>query len=117
MPSARLIPRAAGTALSPERKVVATPGDDRGRVERSYLRYAGAGFELAAAIFIPTLFGVWLDHKIHTTPLFTIVLCLLGFAGGAINLIRSVSVDPSRGSGRSGGSRPPKPGDRPGPQP
>ncbi|MGH2718548.1 MAG: hypothetical protein ACRDJU_08215, partial [Actinomycetota bacterium] len=68
MPSARLSPAlaGAGSSLGLERNVVAAPGDDRGRTERSYLRYAGAGFELAAAIFLPTLFGVWLDHRVHT---------------------------------------------------
>lgn len=111
MPSTRLSPAVpwAGLSPRPERNVVSSPGNDRGRIERSYLRYAGAGFELAAAIFVPTLFGLWLDHKIHTTPLFTIVLCLLGFAGGAINLIRTVTADQSR----PGAGRRKKPGQQP----
>lgn len=108
MPSARLMPAVAGAdpSLRLQRNAVASPEPDRGRVERSYLRYAGAGFELAAAIFLPTLLGVWLDHKIHTTPLFTIVLCLLGFAGGAISLIRTVSADEGASKRRKPGQQP-----------
>jgi F0F1-type ATP synthase assembly protein I len=73
-----------------ERKPATFPGDDRKRVERQYLRYAGVGVQFAVTFTLLTLFGIWLDGKAGTGPLFTVVFLLLGFAGGTWSLVRTV---------------------------
>ena len=65
--------------------------DDQKRTEQSYLRYAGAGVEFFATLVVLTLLGVWLDHRLGTAPVLTIVLTFLGFAGATWNLVRSVA--------------------------
>lgn len=42
------------------------------------------------------LAGVWLDRQIGTVPLFTIVLAVLGFAGGVANVYYSYKRDMKR---------------------
>ncbi|MBO0729067.1 MAG: AtpZ/AtpI family protein [Acidimicrobiaceae bacterium] len=70
---------------------VTSPHDDRRRVERSYFRFLGVGIEFATTIVILTVFGIWVDGRLSTAPLFTIVLLLLGFAAATWNLVRTVS--------------------------
>lgn len=72
------------------RNPVTFPHGDRQRAERSYLRFAGVGIEFVATIVALTLLGVWLDGRLGTSPLLTIVLLLFGFAGATWNLIRTV---------------------------
>ena len=76
--------------LAPERIPTTFPGDDRKRVERSYLQFAGVGVQFAATILILTLLGIWLDDKAGTAPLLTVVLLLLGFVGATWSLVRTV---------------------------
>src|SRR5437870_97755 len=70
-----------GQSLSPERKPATFPGDDRNRVERQYLRFAGVGVQFALTILLLTLLGIWLDGRVGTAPLFTVGFLLLGFVG------------------------------------
>lgn len=44
--------------------------------------YAGLGFQFAAAIIVFLFAGQWLDRRLETSPLFTILGVFLG-AGGA----------------------------------
>jgi F0F1-type ATP synthase assembly protein I len=74
------------------RHPVTSPDDDHRRVERSYLRFAGVGIEFATTIVVLTVFGIWVDGRLHTSPLFTIVLLLLGFAAATWTLIRTVGA-------------------------
>lgn len=76
--------------LSPERMPTTFPGDDRKRVERQYLRFAGVGVQYAATILVLTLLGIWLDNRADTAPLFLLVFLLLGFLGATWSLIRQV---------------------------
>jgi F0F1-type ATP synthase assembly protein I len=76
--------------LAPERIPTTFPGDDRKRVERGYLQFAGVGVQYAATILILTLLGIWLDDKAGTAPLLTVVLLLLGFVGATWSLVRTV---------------------------
>src|SRR5438477_157908 len=46
--------------LNFEREPATFPGDDRKRVERQYLRFAGVGVQYAFTILILTLAGIWL---------------------------------------------------------
>ena len=64
--------------------------DDRRRVERSYLRYAGVGVQYGLTILFMTLIGIWLDKRFGTAPLLLLVCLLVGFAGATWSLIRTV---------------------------
>lgn len=81
----------AGVSQLPlERNPTTFPGDDRKRVEQKYLRFAGVGVQYALTILILTLAGIWLDNKFETSPLFLIVLLLLGFVGATWSLVQQV---------------------------
>jgi F0F1-type ATP synthase assembly protein I len=75
---------------SQERKPATFPGEDRNRVERQYLRFAGVGVQFALTILLLTLVGIWLDGRFGTGALFTVVFLLLGFAGATWSLIQQV---------------------------
>jgi F0F1-type ATP synthase assembly protein I len=71
------------------------PGDDRKRVERQYLRFAGVGVQYAATILVLTLGGIWIDHKAGTGAVFTVLFLLAGFVGATYSLVRQV-MGPSK---------------------
>jgi F0F1-type ATP synthase assembly protein I len=48
---------------------------------------------LVACVAIGGGAGYFLDKRIHTSPLFTLILGLLGFAGGMVQLVRRLSKD------------------------
>jgi F0F1-type ATP synthase assembly protein I len=48
---------------------------------------------LVASVAIGGGAGYFLDKRIHTSPVFTLILGLLGFAGGMIQLVRRLSKD------------------------
>ncbi|HEY4409442.1 MAG TPA: AtpZ/AtpI family protein [Acidimicrobiia bacterium] len=83
-----------------EREPATFPGDDRKRVERQYLRFAGVGIQYALTILILTFLGIWIDDKTGTAPLFLIVLLLVGFVGATYSLIHQVLGPPKRGPER-----------------
>jgi F0F1-type ATP synthase assembly protein I len=64
--------------------------DPKRRVERKYLRFAGVGVQFGLTIFLLTLLGIWIDGRLGTKPLFTVVLLLVGFLGGTWSLVRQV---------------------------
>lgn len=81
----------AGVGQLPLERIPRTfPGDDRKRVERQYLRFAGVGVQYAATILVLTLLGIWLDGRAGTAPLFTVVFLLLAFVGATWSLVRQV---------------------------
>ena len=55
------------------------------------LRYAGLGIQLAATVVVCVLLGQWLDRKVGTDGIFTIVAPLLGFGGVMYSLMRALS--------------------------
>ena len=59
-------------------------------------KYAGAGIQFGAAIALFALAGVWLDGKLHTSPLFTIIGVFVGGVGGFISLYTRVMADVKR---------------------
>lgn len=76
---------------------MASSGDDRRRVERSYFRFATTGVEFFVTLAALAFLGMWLDGRFHTSPVLTIVLTLVGFAAATWNLLRSVArLDPPR---------------------
>jgi F0F1-type ATP synthase assembly protein I len=85
--------QAAEGLLPLERIPTTLPGDDRKRVERQYLRFAGVGVQYALTILVLTLLGIWLDGKAGTAPLFLLVFLLIGFGGATWSLIHQVLGD------------------------
>lgn len=81
---------AAVGQLPLERIATTFPGDDRKRVERQYLRFAGVGVQYALTILVMTLLGIWLDERAGTAPLFLLVFLLLAFVGATWSLIKQV---------------------------
>jgi F0F1-type ATP synthase assembly protein I len=66
--------------------------DDDASVRRRYGRLAGLGVQFGAAITVFALAGLWLDKRVGTSPLFTVLGVLLGFAGGTISLVKAVGA-------------------------
>lgn len=79
-----------GQSLHPERKPATFPAEDPKRVERKYLRFAGVGVQFALTILLLTLLGIWLDGRLGTGLLFTLVFLLLGFVGATWSLVHQV---------------------------
>ena len=52
--------------------------------------YINLGFQLAIAVGLGLFLGYWLDSKLRTTPLFTILGVLLGATSGMVGIYRSV---------------------------
>lgn len=52
---------------------------------RQFNRSHGS-FELAFAPVLMAVIGLWVDHRVGTTPLFIIVLAVFGFVGVGIKL-------------------------------
>jgi ATP synthase protein I len=55
------------------------------------MRYAGLGVQLAASILLFVWVGQWLDRKLGTGGLITVVAAFLGFGGTMYWLIRSLT--------------------------
>ena len=55
------------------------------------LRYAGLGIQLAATVVVCVFVGQWVDRKVGTDGIFTIVAPLLGFGGVMYSLMRELS--------------------------
>jgi F0F1-type ATP synthase assembly protein I len=51
----------------------------------------GAGLTFAAAVALFALGGLWLDGRLHTSPLFVLIGIMLGLVGGTIHLLRVVA--------------------------
>lgn len=58
-------------------------------------RYGGYGLTLGAATALFTWLGNLLDGRVHTTPVFTIVGALAGFAGGFYAMYRDLVLRPA----------------------
>jgi len=57
---------------------------------RMYAHISSAGITLFAAVIIGILIGQFLDEKVGTTGIFTLLFVILGSAGGVVNLLRVV---------------------------
>ena len=57
-------------------------------------RYSGHGLTLAAAVGLFLLAGWWLDGRLGTAPLFTILGALVGAAAGFYHLIQHLLLLP-----------------------
>jgi F0F1-type ATP synthase assembly protein I len=68
---------------------VKTP--DPGKRGSGGMRYAGLGVQLAASLLFFVWLGQWLDRRLDTGGLLTVVFAFLGFGGTMYWLIRSLS--------------------------
>ena len=91
----------AGVSQLPLERIPTTfPEDERKRVERQYLRFAGVGVQYAATILVLTLLGIWIDNRAGTAPLFLLVLLLIGFVGATWSLIKQVLGPDKKAGGK-----------------
>lgn len=58
---------------------------------RDFAPYLTLGMQLAAAVLMFFFMGWWVDGKLSTTPVFQLVGILLGFIGGMVKFLRTVS--------------------------
>lgn len=66
------------------------------------MRYAGLGIQLAASILLFVFAGRWLDKRLGTQVLFTMIGAFLGFGGFMWSLIRQLNKD-NQSAGRQDG--------------
>lgn len=92
--------QAAVGQLPLERIPATFPGDDRKRVEQTYLRFAGVGVQYALTILVLTLAGIWLDNKFETSPLFLVICLLVAFVGATWSLVQQVLGGDRKPKGR-----------------
>jgi ATP synthase protein I len=71
---------------------VTDPGSP-GKKPAGAARYAGLGVQLAAAIIVFVFAGQWLDKKLGTQALFTILGAFVGFGGTMWSLIRRLNKE------------------------
>jgi len=64
------------------------------------LRYAGLGIQLAVTILAGVLLGRWVDRRVGTDGIFTILGALLGFGATLYSLIRELSQANRDGGGK-----------------
>lgn len=55
----------------------------------SWVRYSGAGLELAGATAGLALIGYWVDRRFGTTPWAILAGVLIGIVGGLYNLVKT----------------------------
>jgi F0F1-type ATP synthase assembly protein I len=55
------------------------------------MRYAGLGIQLAVTLVISVLVGRWVDGKLGTGGIFTIIAAFLGFGGAMYSMIRQLN--------------------------
>ena len=50
--------------------------------------FAGVGIQFAAIIVLSAFAGIWLDRRLGTSPLFVLLLVLVGSGGGFWSMVR-----------------------------
>lgn len=67
------------------------PDKGIGNALRQYAPYLTLGFQLAAAVVVFFLIGVWIDDAYGMSPLFKLIGLFVGTVGGFIKFFRSIS--------------------------
>lgn len=76
------------------------PDEQPGRVWSDMARYAHLGLQLALSTGLFLMLGWWLDGRVGTTPLLTILGAMSGAAAGFYSMYHQLVVRPrSRGAG------------------
>ena len=68
-----------------------TTPDPGGRKSPGPMRYAGLGIQLAVSMVVFVLVGQWLDRRLGTGGIVTILAAFLGFGGTMYSLIRTLN--------------------------
>lgn len=80
-------------------------GDDDQSTRVLLGRYSGHGLTIAAATGLFLLLGWWVDGKLGSTPLFTVIGALVGAGAGFYSMLRHVLFRP-RAAGLEKGAEP-----------
>ena len=64
------------------------------------MRYAGLGVQLAVSLLVFVFAGRWLDQKLGTGDILTVVAAFVGFGGTMYSLIRTLN---RQSGGKDGG--------------
>ena len=65
------------------------PRTKRGSLQH-YLRYSHLGLQFCISVALFTGLGVWLDRKLETVVVFTLIGLALGFGGGMYSIYKAV---------------------------
>jgi len=72
------------------------------------MRYAGLGVQLAVSLLVFVLAGQWLDKRLGSTGIVTMVAAFVGFGGTMYSLIRALNRQDAGGQdavGKDGGGK------------
>jgi F0F1-type ATP synthase assembly protein I len=69
------------------------PGKD---LSPSIIEYSSLGFQIALTILVFLFIGIWLDKKLETKFIFTLIFTFLGFVGVFYKIIITVKELDSR---------------------
>jgi len=69
---------------------------------REYSPYLTLGFQLAAAVVVFLLIGIWADNRWDASPWFTLLGLLLGSVGGFVKFFRTIAELERKNQNRSG---------------
>lgn len=79
-------------AEASKRAGIITPEEHKALADKQskmMFKSAAAGLEFATAIAVSTLFGIWLDKKIETSPVFMLIFLMLGTCVAFYNIYRA----------------------------
>jgi len=65
-------------------------GPDSGKQLKAFARVGSLGIELALSVVVGMLGGRWLDGKLSTSPLFTLLGLVLGLVAGLRSILRTL---------------------------
>jgi positive regulator of sigma E activity len=61
------------------------------------MRYAGLGVQLAVSLLVFVFVGQWIDRKLGTNGIITVLAAFLGFGGTMYSLIRTLNRKDGKG--------------------
>ena len=93
-PHSALESPAAATSLATRR--ASAPYAEKTRGYYQTLSATSVGLELAVAVTVPLLFGIWLDRKVGSSPWLMLVCLGFGFAAGIRAVWRYVAAEDRR---------------------
>jgi F0F1-type ATP synthase assembly protein I len=65
-----------------------SPEDKARKAAHGWMKYSGMAFQMIGIILAFVFAGVYLDRWLETGPIFTVVMSLLGVAGGLYTSLR-----------------------------